>query len=116
LHDILAGTLAFIETNMKYLIDLSGIIDLETFHEYVSKKLDFPAYYGQNFDAFWDCLTDMDSKSKIRVEGLSDFKKNLPDAYDKFKKCIDDYRQEYGRIEFMLFEDSPSGEGLINNI
>jgi len=64
---------------MKYLIDLSGMIDLETFHEYLSKKLDFPAYYGQNFDAFWDCLLDMDSTSKIRVEGLSDFRKNLPE-------------------------------------
>src|SRR5690606_27576092 len=101
---------------MKYLIDLSGIIDIETFHEYVSKQLDFPAYYGQNFDAFWDCLLDMDSNSKIIVEGLSDLRKNLPDAYDKLTKCIDDYREEYGQIEFTLFEDSPSGEGLINEI
>ena len=59
-------------------------------------------------------MTDMDSNSKIRVEGLSDLRKNLPDAYDKLNKCIDDYRKEYGQIEFMLFEDSPSGEGLIN--
>lgn len=26
---------------MNYLLDLSGIIDLEIFHEYVSKKLNF---------------------------------------------------------------------------
>lgn len=101
---------------MKYLIDLSGIIDLETFHEYISKKLDFPAYYGQNFDAFWDCLLDMDSKSTIRVEGLADLRKNLPDTFEKLSKCISDYRKEYGQIKFELFEDSPSGEGLINEI
>ncbi|MBL4710067.1 MAG: barstar family protein [Flavobacteriales bacterium] len=101
---------------MNYLIDLSGIIDLETFHEYVSKKLDFPAYYGQNFDAFWDCLTDMESNSIIRIEGLTDLRKSLPDAYKKLNKCIDDYRQEYGQIEFILFDDSPSGGGLISEV
>tara|TARA_B100000965_G_C19367056_1_gene658572 strand:+ start:147 stop:449 length:303 start_codon:yes stop_codon:yes gene_type:complete len=99
---------------VKYLIDLSGLIDIETFHEYVSKKLDFPAYYGQNFDAFGDCLLDMDSNSKIRIEGLADLRENLPDAYDKLLECINDYREEYGQIKFTLCEDSPSGEGLIN--
>ena len=82
---------------MKYLIDLSGLIDIETFHEYVSKKLDFPAYYGQNFDAFGDCLLDMDSNSKIRIEGLADLRENLPDAYDKLLECINDYREENGQ-------------------
>lgn len=101
---------------MKYLIDLSGIIDLETFHDYVSKKLDFPAYYGQNFDAFWDCLLDMDYNSIIRIEGLAGLRKDLPYAYNKLNKCINDYRQEYGQIQFTLFEDSPSGEGIINEI
>lgn len=101
---------------MKYLIGLSGIIDPETFHEYISKKIDFPAYYGQNFDAFWDCLLDMDSNSTIRVEGLADLRKNLPDTFEKLNKCISDYREEYGQIKFDLFEESPSGEGLINEI
>lgn len=97
---------------MNYLLDLSGIIDLETFHEYVSKKLDFPAYYGQNFDAFWDCLLDMDDKSYIRVEGLEELRKNLPDGYEKFIKCVTDYRKEYNTMTFELFNDSPSGEGI----
>lgn len=98
---------------LKYLIDLSGIIDLETFLEYVSKRLDFPAYYGQNFDAFWDCLLDMDSNSEIKIEGLSDLKVNLPVTNNKLYKYIKDYREKYGQIEFTLCEDSLSGEGLI---
>ncbi|XOV68278.1 MAG: barstar family protein [Fluviicola sp.] len=101
---------------MKYLIDLSGIIDKETFHEYISKKLDFPACYCHNFDAFWDCLLVMDSNSTIRVEGLADLRKNLPDTFEKLNECISDYRKEYGQIKFELSEDSPSGEGLINEI
>lgn len=98
---------------MNYLLDLSGIIDLETFHEYVSKKLNFPAYYGQNFDALRDCLSDINSKTIIKIEGLAEFKKNLPDAYNKLIKCVDDYRQDYSQIQFKLINDSPSGEGIL---
>ena len=50
---------------------------------YVSKRLDFPDHYGQNFNASWNCLLDMDSNSEIKVDGLSDLKVNLSDAYDK---------------------------------
>ena len=96
-----------------YLLDLSGIIDLETFHEYVSKKLDFPGYYGQTFDAFWDCLLNMNPDSHIRLEGLAELRKNLPEGYEKLLQCIKDYNQEYGHIKIDLIEDSPSGEGLV---
>ncbi|WP_225312987.1 barstar family protein [Vibrio fortis] len=45
------------------LIDMSGIMDEETFYEYVSKKLNFPGLYGYNLDAFWDCITDENQSS-----------------------------------------------------
>lgn len=97
------------------LLDLSGIIDEETFHEYVSKKLNFPGYYGYNFDAFWDCLTD-DEQYKLydilKIEGLSDFQKYLPDSYAKFMECIKDYKLEFPQREVFLIMDSPSGEGI----
>lgn len=95
------------------LLDLSGIIDKETFHEYISKKMDFPGYYGQNFDAFWDCFLDLDEDSHIRVEGLIELKKNLPQTYEKFIQCVNDYNKEYGKIRIDLIEGSPSGEGLL---
>jgi len=94
------------------LLDLSGIIDTETFHEYVSKKLDFPGYYGQNFDAFWDCLLDLNKDSHIRVEGLAELKNNLPETYEKFMQCIKEYNQKFGQMRIDLIDDSPSGEGL----
>jgi len=31
-------------------------------HEYIKEKLDFPDYYGENLDALFDCLTEMDNK------------------------------------------------------
>lgn len=32
----------------------------QDFHNDVSAKLDFPGWYGQNFDAFRDCLSDIE--------------------------------------------------------
>lgn len=60
---------------------MSGIIDDETLHEYLSKKLNFPGYYGYNFDAFWDCITDEKQSSMpnvLVVEGLEALKSICP--------------------------------------
>ena len=34
-------------------------------HKYIKEKLDFPDYYGENLDALFDCLTEMDRKTII---------------------------------------------------
>ena len=35
----------------------------ELFHKEVERKLNFPAYYGENLDAFSDCLSDLSIKN-----------------------------------------------------
>ena len=101
--------------NEELLIDMSGIMDEETFHEYVSKKLDFPGYYGYNLDAFWDCITDEGQSSmpkKLVVEGLAALKKYLPELHDGFVECLQAYEKELTDREVVYREDSPSGEGI----
>lgn len=36
-------------------------------HWIIQKSLDFPDYYGCNWDAFWDCLTNMVGR-KVHIE------------------------------------------------
>ena len=101
--------------NEELLLDMSGIMDEETFHEYVSKKLDFPGYYGYNLNAFWDCITDEDQSSmpkKLVVEGLSALKGFLPELHDGFVECLQDYSKEYPDRVVIFRQDSPSGEGI----
>ena len=53
---------------MKKMIDNMNEIVLygeemeENPHEYIKEKLDFPDYYGENLDALYDCLTEIDDK------------------------------------------------------
>ena len=38
-------------------IDLSVCKTYADIHLLLKRELDFPAYYGENLDALWDCLT-----------------------------------------------------------
>jgi RNAse (barnase) inhibitor barstar len=40
-------------------VDLKGVTGKEGFLKRAAKELDFPPYFGMNWDAFSDCLTDM---------------------------------------------------------
>ncbi len=42
-----------------YRIDLSLALDEPKLHHVLSRALHFPEWYGQNWDALADCLTDM---------------------------------------------------------
>ncbi len=97
------------------VIDMSGILEAGTMHEYLSKKLNFSGYYGFNFDAFWDTITDEVQSSMpdvLKVEGLDELEKNIPGEYSKFLGCLKDYEKQYPERQVLYFKDSPSGEGL----
>ena len=111
----LSKTLAPTIMNRELLIDLSGIMDEETFHEYVSKKLNFPGYYGYNLNAFWDCITDEEQSSMPRcliVEGLAALSNYLPELHNGFVECLHDYKKEFPERELVLRQESPSGKGI----
>lgn len=97
------------------LIDMSGIMDEETFHEYVSKKLNFPGYYGYNLNAFWDCITDDEQSAMpktLKVEGLAALKGFLPELHDGFVECLQDYAEEFPERQVIFQQESSSGEGI----
>ena len=43
----------------RYKVDFSNVKHFIDIHEILKRDLDFPDYYGGNWDAFWDCLTEM---------------------------------------------------------
>ena len=40
-------------------IDCSGIVDAKAMHHSLAEALSFPQWYGNNYDALHDCLTDI---------------------------------------------------------
>lgn len=45
----------------------AGIADKQDLLAALAETLSFPAYFGKNYDALWDCLCTLDGVSEYRV-------------------------------------------------
>mgnify|MGYP002514519226 FL=1 len=58
-------------------------------HYIIKEALDFPDYYGQNWDAFWDCLTDMyGDPIHIEIIGLEVIERKFGDSAMKMIEIL----------------------------
>ena len=71
-------------TNVKYYLEMHGVI----WH-----ALEFPDYYGCNWDAFWDCLTDMyGDPIHIEILGLDVIEQKFDDAAEKMISILKKFK------------------------
>ena len=63
------------------VLDASRMREKEAAHAYLRQMLSFPEYYGNNLDALYDCLTELDETEILFVNleeaAQSDFPKLL---------------------------------------
>jgi len=55
-------------------------------HAHLKKLLDFPEYYGENLDALYDCLTDIEAE--ITIPSETDFSEKMGEYGKKMFKVI----------------------------
>ena len=67
---------------MKLLLDGKSFADKKAVHAYLKKELSFPEYYGNNLDAFYDLLCDIDFPVEFELINM--------EAYQGFSDCIID--------------------------
>lgn len=74
-------------------IIITDELNKDTLLTSIAKACDFPAYFGHNWDALWDCLTDSEIKylqldltgiERINTEDFNIFKSTIEDAYNDF--------------------------------
>ena len=54
------------------ILDFDGCYTIFEMHQVLKKSFDFPDYYGENWDALWDCLRDWcDEPTLVAVKGLN---------------------------------------------
>ena len=93
----------------KYMIDFTNVKHYLEIHFIIKKALDFPDYYGCNWSAFWDCLTDMyGDPIHIEIVGLDVIERNFDDSASKileilrrFKHFNNDLFSEQIKIEIV---------------
>lgn len=88
----------------KYILDFSGVKTWIDIHAIIEKEFDFPDYYGANWDAFWDCITDfIDSRGlDLEIIGLdkiySGFKEDVDVFVDSLKDLKHVYNDKYASV------------------
>jgi ribonuclease inhibitor len=86
-------------------VDLVGVRKNEELHGRLATAFRFPPYYGKNWDAFWDCVTTLDSMpQKISIRGLKFMSAALPRDAAIFEKSLEDFRAipEARALEFVI--------------
>lgn len=67
-------------------IDLAGCTDKAAFLDRTAAALGFPAWFGGNWDAFFDCLTDLGwlpARGYVLVyENTGDLRRHAPESLD----------------------------------
>lgn len=62
----------------EFIIDCLEMHSNEKAHKYLSEKLNFPNYYGNNLDALWDILSTIDIETQITFKNQQRIIEFLP--------------------------------------
>lgn len=110
-------------------IEINGrrIFDEATFHDQFAVVMGFPSFYGRNWNAWNDCMNDVDDPStqmsKVRIKATetltiavlhaSQMRKTCPLVLEDLQKCVDfvnGLAAERGRsIKLLSLELSENG-------
>lgn len=77
-------------------IDLSGVSSSEELHCVLKDALGFPGWYGCNWDAFWDAITDLvEMPEHLKISGWNMLSKRLPEDARLMHECLTEMKVEY---------------------
>ena len=82
-------------------LDLTGCQSLGEIHQRIKKAFDFPDFYGQNWDAFWDLLRTECDANKIEVLGENTVPKELEPSIEMINEILQElkeHRAKYGEV------------------
>ncbi len=86
----------------KYILDFRNIEHHSEVHTIIKDCFDFPDYYGRNWSAFWDCMTELYGPAiHIEILGLDVLEKKYNNYASKLTEILKRFKH-YVKI----FEDS----------
>ena len=81
-------------------IPIEERLDKETLLSSLAKAGNFPSWFGHNWDAAWDCLTDSDIK--YLTLDLTAVKNMNTEDFNVFKSLIEDAFKEFGKPQLWI--------------
>ncbi len=81
------------------ILDLTDCKYLGEIHQRIKKALDFPAYYGENWDAFWDCINADCDVDFVTVTGINTLSNELKEEIKIMILLLEDNKQYWSDVE-----------------
>ncbi len=75
-------------------LDLTNCRFLGEIHLRIKKAFDFPDFYGENWDAFWDLLWSECDANKIVVIGEKTVSKELIPSVEMVNKILQELKED----------------------
>lgn len=68
-------------------IDGSALTDWKAFHKTFKETLNFPPYYGDNMDAWIECMAEIKESLLISITDSETLKENAEEIYFTILEC-----------------------------
>ena len=80
-------------------LDLSGCKYIDDMHQRIKIAFDFPDYYGENWDAFWDLIRGTRDNTIVEIKGVASLANDLKKEVDKMIECLEDNIKEMEKLK-----------------
>lgn len=82
--------------------ELGEVTDPAGFHTAIAAALGFPAHYGANLDALWDCLADLDGPTALLWTGWQALADADPPWWGRLSDLLTDRADEQPALLVLL--------------
>ena len=84
-----------LKSNAVKSIDMSQVANNKHLHNLFAEKLQFPKFYGNNWDALWDSITGLvEMPNKLILYNWNQFQAELPKDANTLRELVEDYNAE----------------------
>ena len=80
-------------------LDLSGCQSLGEIHQRIKKAFDFPDFYGENWDAFWDLLRNECDMDKVVVLGEEAVSEKLKPSVAMINEILQELKEDRAKYD-----------------
>jgi len=98
-----------------FFLDLEGCGSSADMHSRLKEAFGLPDYYGNNFDALWDCLCELFAAPRpvtVQVQGLWDMDESMGEKAHVLTGLFAELQDNYPHVYFLSALSEKGGEAI----